>query len=127
MATAGVGVDVVDVPRFELAITRHPRLLERVFTEGERRDARGRAERLAARFAAKEAVMKTLGVGLGSTPWQSIEVVKERSGAPRVVLHGPAIELAKKAGVASMRISLSHTAMTAVAFVVGSTEDERAG
>ncbi len=63
MAIEGVGIDLVDVARFALALERHPRLAERLFTDGERRDAKGRPERLAARFAAKEAVLKTFGVG----------------------------------------------------------------
>ncbi|HQU26417.1 MAG TPA: holo-ACP synthase [Acidimicrobiales bacterium] len=118
MAARGVGVDVVDVARFALALERRPRIVERLFTEGERRDAKGRAERLAARFAAKEAVMKSLGVGLGSVPWRSIEVVKERSGQPRVVLHEAAAELAARRGVAEVLISLTHSDLSAIAFAV---------
>ncbi len=115
MAARGVGVDVVDVARFALALERHPRIVERLFTEGERRDGRGRTERLAARFAAKEAVMKSLGVGLGSVPWRSIEVVKERSGQPRIVLHAAAAELAARRGVAEVLISLTHSDLSAIA------------
>ena len=118
MAARGVGVDVVDVARFALALERHPRIVERLFTEGERRDGRGRTERLAARFAAKEAVMKSLGVGLGSVPWRSIEVVKERSGQPRIVLHAAAAELAARRGVAEVLISLTHSDLSAIAFAV---------
>ncbi len=118
MAARGVGVDVVDVARFALALTRRPRIVERLFTEGEQRDGRGRAERLAARFAAKEAVMKSLGVGLGSVPWRSIEVVKERSGQPRIALHGAAAELAQRRGVAEVLVSLTHSDLSAIAVVV---------
>jgi holo-[acyl-carrier protein] synthase len=114
-------VDLVDVARFTLALERHPRILERLFTERERSDARQRPERLAARFAAKEAVLKTFGVGAGATPWRSIEVAADESGAPHVVLHGPAAALAREMGVASLHLSLTHTRTAAVAFVVGSS------
>ncbi len=127
MATVGVGIDVVDVPRFEIVLGRRPRIVERLFTEGEQRDARGKAERLAARFAAKEAVMKSLGVGAGSVPWKSIEVKRAPSGAPSVLLHGAAAELAAKRGADAFHISLTHTAMTAAAFVVASSNEPRAG
>ncbi len=127
MATVGVGIDVVDVPRFEIVLGRRPRIVERLFTEGEQRDARGKAERLAARFAAKEAVMKSLSVGAGSVPWKSIEVKRAPSGAPSVMLHGAAADLATRRGADEFHISLTHTAMTAAAFVVASSKDTRAG
>jgi holo-[acyl-carrier protein] synthase len=127
VATVGVGIDVVDVPRFEIVLGRRPRIVERLFTEGEQRDARGKAERLAARFAAKEAVMKSLSVGAGSVPWKSIEVKRAPSGAPSVMLHGAAAELATLRGADEFHISLTHTAMTAAAFVVASSKDSRAG
>ena len=127
MAIVGVGIDVVDVPRFEIVLGRRPRIVERLFTEGEQRDARGKAERLAARFAAKEAVMKSLGVGAGSVQWKSIEVKRAPSGAPSVLLHGKATELAAARGADEFAISLTHTAMTAAAFVVASSRDPRAG
>ena len=126
MAILGVGVDVVDVPRFEIVLGRRPRIVDRLFTEGEQRDARGKAERLAARFAAKEAVMKSLGVGAGSVPWKSIEVKRAPSGAPSVMLHGAAAELAAARGAEVFHISLTHTAMTAAAFVVASSKESSA-
>ena len=123
MATRGVGVDLVDVARFTMAIKRHPRIVERLFTDRERSDARERPERLAARFAAKEAVLKTFGVGVGAAPWRSIEVASNEAGAPHVVLHGPASELARVAGVTTLHLSMTHTHSAAVAFVVGSSPE----
>jgi holo-[acyl-carrier protein] synthase len=82
MATVGVGIDIVDVARFTLALERHPAIAARLFTNDERRDACARPERLAARFAAKEAVLKTLSAGLGAAPWHSIEIRRDPSGAP---------------------------------------------
>jgi holo-[acyl-carrier protein] synthase len=124
VATEGIGIDLVDVPRFDLALQRHPRLAERLFSEGERHDAHGRPERLAARFAAKEAVLKTFGVGMGATTWRSIEVTLSESGAPSVVLHGAAEELAKLAGITRLHLSLTHTSELAAAFVIGTSEEE---
>ena len=128
MTTVGVGIDIVDVARFALALERHPKLSQRLFTEQERSDAKSRPERLAARFAAKEAILKTLGVGIGAVPWHSIEIHREQSGAPSVRLHGAALELATRQGVTGLHVSLTHTDQTAAAFAVASAtpEDPRA-
>ena len=127
MATVAVGVDVVDVARFALALRRRPRMAERLFTSRERHDTADRPERLAARFAAKEAVLKALGSGLGDAAFRHIEVQRAPSGAPVIVLHAEAHELAAARGVATLHVSLSHTATTATAFVVASSEASRAG
>lgn len=123
----GVGIDVVDVARFRLALERRPKIVERLFTEGERRDARARPERLAARFAAKEAVMKTMKVGVGSAPWRSIEVTLDDAGAPSVLLHAPTRELANSLGLTTLHLSMTHTEQTAAAFVVGTAAEESRG
>lgn len=127
MATVAVGVDVVDVARFALALQRRPRLVQRLFTARERSDTLERPERLAARFAAKEAVLKALGSGLGDASFHSIEVRREPSGAPVIVLHDAARELAASRGIGTLHVSLSHTNTTAAAFVVASSEVPRAG
>jgi len=119
MATVGIGIDIVDVPRFEKVLARRPKIVDRLFTEGEKLDTKLKPQRLAARFAAKEAVMKACGVGVGSTGWKTIEVKKMRSGAPMVALHGTAQDLADRVGIKHMHITLTHTDMTAAAFVVG--------
>src|ERR687885_463884 len=98
----GIGIDAVEVDRFRQALARQPRLASRLFTEGERTyGARWRdpAPRLAARFAAKEAVMKALGVGLGAFAFHDVEVVSRESGAPSLVLRGEAEALAERLGV----------------------------
>ncbi len=120
-AVVGVGVDVVDLDRFRLVLARRRHLAVRVFTEGERADAGASTDpvpRLAARFAAKEAVMKALGVGLGAFALAEVEVVRERSGSPSLVLHGSAAERARVAGVARWHLSLTHSGLTALAMVV---------
>jgi holo-[acyl-carrier protein] synthase len=120
VATVGVGIDLVDVERFAALLARRPGVLERLFTEVERRDAGARPERLAARFAAKEAVLKSLSVGVGAAPWRAIEVRRDPSGAPRLALSGAAAELAARRGVGAWHVSLTHTATSAGAVVVAS-------
>ncbi|MFY9782940.1 MAG: holo-ACP synthase [Acidimicrobiales bacterium] len=124
MATEGIGIDLVDVERFNAVLRRRPHLGQRLFTDGERRDAHERPERLAARFAAKEAVLKTFGVGLGATSWRSIEVTLNEAGAPSILLHAPATDLAKLAGITRLHLSMSHTSELAAAFVIGTSEEE---
>ncbi len=118
----GVGTDLVDLDRFRLAAERTPGILERYFTEGERAYAERRrdpTERYAARFAAKEAVLKSLGLGLGACELAEIEVVRdEDSGAPDLVLHGKAAALADERGVTGWRLSLTHTDTAAHAIVI---------
>jgi holo-[acyl-carrier protein] synthase len=117
----GVGVDLVEVSRVRSAISRRPGFAARVFTDAERDSpaigARA-AQRLAARFAAKEATMKALGVGLGAFALRDVEVLVDVAGAPTVVLHGAAGELAGRLGVHTLSVSLSHTATLATAVVV---------
>jgi holo-[acyl-carrier protein] synthase len=118
----GIGLDAVDLDRFRRALARTPRLAERVFTAGERADAGASADpapRLAARFAAKEACMKALGVGLGAFSLREVEVVRDRaSGRPTLRLHGTAAALAATRGVRDWRVSLTHTRLVAQAVVV---------
>ena len=122
----GVGVDAVDVARFRRVLDRRPSLASRCFTTTEQSDASGSADAvqsLAARFAAKEAVMKALGSGLGAFAWTDVEVRRtEGTGAtrhaPYLVLRGAASELAGARGAASFHLSLTHTDGVAIAFVV---------
>jgi len=114
----GVGVDVVDVERFRAVLDRRPAMARRLFTDGElayAQSARDAMPRLAARFAAKEAVMKALGVGLGAFGWHEVEVIRDPSGAPRLCLTGRAEALAQGRGVGVWHISLSHSALVAMA------------
>lgn len=114
----GLGTDVVDLERFRLALDRTPTLADRLFTAGERSVAASRRDpvpTLAARFAAKEAVMKALGVGIGAIDWHDVEVVREDSGRPRLVVTGRAAALAAAAGVGAWHLSLSHSALVATA------------
>jgi holo-[acyl-carrier protein] synthase len=117
----GVGIDAVDVDRFRRSLARTPRLVDRLFTADERAYASRRrdpTELLAARFAAKEAVMKALGVGLGAFAFSDVEVARAASGAPSLVLRGSASALAADHGVLEWKVSLTHTAHLAEAIVV---------
>ncbi|HMD47322.1 MAG TPA: holo-ACP synthase [Acidimicrobiales bacterium] len=125
-AVVGVGVDAVDVERFRRVLARRPSLAARVFSDDERADAaRGGdpAERLAARFAAKEATMKALGVGIGGLALRDVEVVRTpgpgaHAGAPSLRLGPSAAAAAEAAGVSRWHVSLSHTGAVALAMVV---------
>jgi len=119
-ALLGLGIDSVDIPRFAGVMGRRPGLAGRLFTPGERHYAAGLADpvpTLAARFAAKEAVMKALGVGLGAFGWGDVEVVRLDSGAPTLVVTGRAASLAVDRGVGSWHLSITHTDSTASAVV----------
>jgi holo-[acyl-carrier protein] synthase len=118
----GLGTDLVEVPRFRLAMERRgERLGERLFSDDERAYAyrqKDPAKSLAARFGAKEAVMKALGVGLWKFKLRDVEVVRQKGGAPRVALHGRAAELADERGVRDWHLSLTHTNSTALAVAI---------
>jgi holo-[acyl-carrier protein] synthase len=121
----GIGIDAVDVPRFRAILERTPSMRERCFTAAELAYADQKhdpTERLAARFAAKEATMKALSVGLGAFGFHDVEVVVDPgdnpSGPPRLVLRGPAAEIAAQRGVTEFFVSLTHTATIAQAMVL---------
>jgi holo-[acyl-carrier protein] synthase len=113
----GVGLDLLDIARLEAALARRPKLADRLFTDGERAYAASRArpgQHLAARFCAKEAVAKALGMRAWS--WQDVEVVGGGE-ATSLVLHGPVAERADELGV-RVSISLTHERATAGAVAV---------
>jgi holo-[acyl-carrier protein] synthase len=115
----GVGVDLCEVGRMAEVLARTPSFAARVFTEAERgycdRRRRNPAERYAARFAAKEAVLKAMGLGIGACGLREIEVVRAASGAPSVALHGRAVVLAAERGITGWHLTLSHTDTVAIA------------
>ncbi len=113
------GVDIIEVSRIDDAILRHgERFFHRFFTPQELIDAEGRTPALAARFAAKEAVAKALGCGIGDVGWKDIEILRDDRRAPAIILHGPARELAAAMGLTDWALSLSHTHEHAMALVV---------
>lgn len=119
------GNDLIEIPRIAGVLERYPRrFLEKVFTEGEQRYARGRPHQLASRFAAKEAVMKLLGTGVRGVPWKSIEVTRKPGSPPEILLHGSAKVRAEKMGITRIALSLSHSREMALATAVGEAKDD---
>ena len=119
MTTLRSGVDIIEVDRIDNAILRHGRrFFDRFYTSQELIDSDGQTPSLAARFAAKEAVAKALGTGIGQVAWKDIEVVTGPRREPMLRLHGQAQELADSMGLTDWAISLSHTEQHAVAVAV---------
>jgi holo-[acyl-carrier protein] synthase len=113
------GIDLIEIERFKSAIDRHgDRLLNKVFTPRELSDVGGKPASLAARFAAKEAVAKSLGTGIGPIGWQEIEILRADTGQPTLQLAGAAEQLALQHGLSNWSISLSHSQTHAVAVAV---------
>jgi holo-[acyl-carrier protein] synthase len=115
------GVDLLEIQRMRETLQRHgDHFLARIYTPAERTLCNGNTASLAARFAAKEAVSKALGTGVGDVGWHDIEILRAAGGAPVLLLHGNAQALAEKLGLHNWSISLSHTREYAVAMVVAS-------
>ncbi len=121
----GHGIDLVDTPRIARLLERHAtRFVERVYTDAERvyceANPQRRVEHFAARFAAKEAVLKAMGTGLsGGIQWTDVEVVKLATGQPTVVLHDEAEAVAEGLGIQAWSITISHVKTHAVASAIG--------
>lgn len=125
---AGVGVDIVEIERIEKVIARTPRILQRIFSEGEREYAESKAKpavHYALFFAAKEAVLKALGTGFAGMNFTDVEVGHDRLGKPLVVLHGHAQEVADEQDVIDVQLSLSYTHKVGVASAVAIKEEHR--
>lgn len=115
-----LGVDIIEIERIEKAVERFgKRFLQRVYTDAELRLCRNKPSRLASRFAAKEAVMKSLGTGTKGVGWREIEILHDAMGKPLVSLCGRARNRAEDLGLGELAVSLSDSRDYAVAFVVG--------
>ena len=115
-----VGIDIIEIDRIEqAALNLRDSFLKRIYTDAELENAGNKPASLAARFAAKEAVMKALGIGNKGIGWKDIEVLSNNDGAPFVRLHGGASHKAKEIGMSQFSISMSHSKQYAVAMVVG--------
>lgn len=121
MATKfAVGIDIIEIDRVADVIARHgDRFLGRIYTDDEIRHCRGRVSELAARFAAKEAVMKALGTGVRGVGWRDIEILPNRRGKPLVFLYGRGAARAEAIALRGLEISLTHSKEFAIASVVG--------
>lgn len=113
------GIDLIEIERVRAAIERHgDKFTARIFTEYEQKECKGRIPSLAARFAAKEAVAKALGTGIGDVSWLDIEIRGDENNAPRLYLYGTAETKAKEKGLSNWSVSLTHTEDQAMALVV---------
>ncbi len=117
------GVDLIEIERFTAAYERYAqRLLQRLFTAKEIAENGENMASLAARFAAKEAVAKAFGTGIGRVTWHEIEICRGPSGEPVLYLHGAAQRIAQELGLKHWSLSLSHSQCHAVAFVVAMSD-----
>jgi holo-[acyl-carrier protein] synthase len=119
----GIGIDAVEIERFRQALERTASLKERLFTAEELSYVQPQVDpsaSLAARFAAREAVMKALGVGLGAFDFHDVSVCRASSGQPDLLVVGRAQQLATDQGIARWHLSLTHTESIAMAYVIAS-------
>jgi holo-[acyl-carrier protein] synthase len=117
----GIGTDLVDIARLRRSLERTPGLVDRLFRPGEMDYAQLRsdpAERYAGRFAAKEATLKAMGLGLGGAALRDIEVARAGNGAPSLVLHASALAAATERGISEWLVTITHTDQLAHAIVV---------
>jgi len=114
-----IGVDIIEIDRIKRAVSRHQYdFLNRIYTPAEL-EANHNVSSLAARFAAKEAMMKALGTGIKGVGWREIEILTNSDGAPLIKLYGRALQKSAELGLSRFEVSLSHSRKYAVAFVIG--------
>ena len=119
MSRHEVGVDLIDIDRIVAILARFPdRFRLRVLTDAEQRYCGRRPERIAGRWAAKEAISKVLGLGVRGVGWREIEVLPNFAGQPQVLLHGRAARRAARLGLGEVSVSISHERHMAVAVAV---------
>ena len=119
MSRHEIGIDLCDIERIVAVLDRFPdRFRTRVLTDAEQRYCRRRVERIAGRWAAKEAISKVLGLGVRGVGWREIEILPNRAGAPQVTLHARAARRAEAMGLDAVSVSISHERRLAVAVAV---------
>jgi holo-[acyl-carrier protein] synthase len=119
----GIGIDAVDIDRFRRSLARTPSMQDRIFTERELAYVAPKADpvpSLAARFASREAVMKAMGLGLGAFGFHDVWVDHRDTGEPHLHVTGRALELASQRGITTWHLSITHTDLVAIAYVVAS-------
>jgi len=125
---AGLGVDIVELDRFARALERRPSLKTRLFSRAERSYCERKAKpavHYALRFAAKTAILKTLGTGFAGIRFKDVEVAHDDKGKPYPILVGPSKQRAEELGIVELHLSLSYTHATAIASAVAITEAAR--
>ena len=124
MSRHEIGVDLIDIDRIVALLGRFPdRFRARVLTDGEARYCGSKVERIAGRWAAKEAISKVLGLGVRGVGWREIEILPNRAGAPQVLLHRRAAERAVALGLGDVTVTISHERRMAVAVAVAHRSD----
>ncbi len=124
--TSYIGIDIIEIDRIEKAAARWgEHFLRRIYTDRELDQCGSRPESLAARFAAKEAVMKILKKGRDTIGWRDIEITSGPDGEPRLKLYGQARDKAKTLALTDLAISLSHSRNMAVASALGASNDNK--
>lgn len=119
MSRHDIGIDLIDIDRIVAVLGRYPdRFRLRVLTEHERRYCGRKVERIAGRWAAKEAISKVLGLGVRGIGWREIEILPNRAGAPQVYLHERAARRAEALDLDEVTVSISHERRMAVAVAV---------
>jgi holo-[acyl-carrier protein] synthase len=125
MSRHEIGIDLIDIDRIVAVLGRFPeRFRLRVLTEGEQRYCGHRVERIAGRWAAKEAISKVLGLGVRGVGWREIEILPNHAGAPQVTLHRRAARRAEAMGLDEVSVSISHERRMAVAVAVAHRRHE---
>ncbi len=124
LATQGInvaiGIDIIEIERVRSVLAHHgDRFLQRVFTETEIQQCRGKALKIAGRFAAKEAISKALGTGMHGISWRELEIVQLSTGRPSVRLYGNASLRARELGLSAFDVSISDLASFSIAVAVG--------
>ncbi|MDP7196618.1 MAG: holo-ACP synthase [SAR202 cluster bacterium] len=113
-----VGIDIIEIKRIQNVKSKYPnRFLKKIFTENEIIYCRNRSPQLAARFAAKEAMMKALGTGIRGVSWKDVEVIRYRGQAPQIKLSGRGKKVGERIGLKNTSLSISHSREYAVACV----------
>lgn len=115
----GTGIDIIEIERIQKIVSKRKRFLSRFFTEKEQeyfqRRGKSQVESIAGYFAAKEAIVKSMGTGFSGFKWQDIEVIKLPQGQPKVILWGKAKQEADKRGIEDIELSISHCKQYAIA------------
>lgn len=121
------GIDLIEIERIEAALSRYgDRFLRRIFTQREIQDSQNKPESLATRFAAKEAVSKALGCGIGEVGWLDIEILSGSNRQPYLLLHRRALQISQQQNLSTWSISLSHSLHQAAAIAVAIGEQDSA-
>ncbi|MEX1155691.1 MAG: holo-ACP synthase [Chloroflexota bacterium] len=124
MSRHEIGVDLIDIDRIVALLGRFPdRFRARVLTDGEARYCGSKVERIAGRWAAKEAISKVLGLGVRGVGWREIEILPNRAGAPQVLLHRRAAARAAALGLGDVTVTISHERRMAIAVAVAHRSD----